>query len=191
MLQRLPVAKRLLIIVGVFVAIVVCVFALGILRAEILSGVRAYVGGEGLWSKAERRAVLSLTEYGESRNEADFQQYLREIAVPIGDKQARLQLQLPHPDMKLVREGLVQGRNSADDVENLAFVFRHFRRFGYMAQAIEIWTEGDGYIDQIRVLADELHREVQSRHADQSELEILPHPGPVRPRHRAAKDCLA
>src|SRR5438270_9492527 len=166
MLQRLPVAKRLLIIVGVFVAIVVCVFALGILRAEILSGVRAYVGGEGLWSKAEKRAVLSLTEYGESRNEADFQQYLREIAVPIGDKQARLQLQLPHPDMKLVREGLVQGRNSADDVENLAFVFRHFRRFGYMAQAIEIWTEGDGYIDQIRVLADELHREVQSRHAD-------------------------
>ena len=52
MLQRLPV-ERLLMIVGVFVAIVVCVFALGILRAEILSGVRAYVGGEGLWSKAE------------------------------------------------------------------------------------------------------------------------------------------
>jgi hypothetical protein len=82
MLQRLPVAKRLLMIVGVFVAIVVCVFALGVLRAEILSGVRAYVGGEGLWSKAEKRAVLSLTDYGESRNEADFQQYLREIAVP-------------------------------------------------------------------------------------------------------------
>jgi two-component system, cell cycle sensor histidine kinase and response regulator CckA len=166
MLQHLPVAKRLLLIVGVFVAIVVCVFALGVLRAEILSGVRAYVGGEGLWSKAEKRAVLSLTEYGESRNEADFQQYLREIAVPIGDKQARLQLQLPNPDMKLVRDGLIQGRNSADDVENLAYVFRHFRRFGYMAQAVEIWTEGDGYIDQIRLLADELHREVQSGHAD-------------------------
>ena len=94
MLQRLPVAKRLLMIVGVFVGIVVCVFGLGVLRAEILSGVRAYVGGEGLWSKAEKRAVLSLTEYGESRNEADFQQYLREIAVPVGDKQARDQLQL-------------------------------------------------------------------------------------------------
>ena len=166
MLQRLPVAKRLLMIVGVFVAIVVCVFALGILRAEILSGVRAYVGGEGLWSKAEKRAVLSLAEYGESRNDADFQQYLHEIAVPIGDKQARLQLQLPNPDMNLVREGLIRGRNSPDDVENLAYIFRHFRRFGYMAQAIEIWTEGDGYIDQIRVLADELHREVQSGHAE-------------------------
>jgi two-component system, cell cycle sensor histidine kinase and response regulator CckA len=166
MLQRLPVAKRLLMIVVVFVGIVVCVFGLGVLRAEILSGVRAYVGGEGLWSKAEKRGVLSLAEYGESRKEADFQQYLHEIAVPIGDKQARLQLQLPSPDMKLVREGLIQGRNSPDDVDNLAYVFRHFRRFGYMAQAIEIWTEGDGYIDQIRVLADELHREVQSGHAD-------------------------
>src|SRR5438309_11897643 len=89
MLQRLPVAKRLLIIVGVFVAIVVCVFALGILRAELLSGVRACVGGGGVWSKAEERAVLSLTEYGESRNEADFRQYLRVIAVRIGDQQGR------------------------------------------------------------------------------------------------------
>jgi two-component system, cell cycle sensor histidine kinase and response regulator CckA len=166
MLQPLPVAKRLLMIVGVFVAIVVCVFALGVLRAEILSGVRAYVGGEGLWSKAEKRAVLSLAEYGESRKEADFQQYLREIAVPVGDKQARLQLELPNPDMKLVAEGLIQGRNSADDVQNLAYVFRHFQRFGYMAHAIAIWTEGDRYIDQIGVLAGELHREVQSGHAD-------------------------
>ena len=189
MLQRLPVAKRLLMIVGVFVGIVVCVFGLGVLRAEILSGVRAYVGGEGLWSKAEKRAVLSLTEYGESRNEADFQQYLREIAVPVGDKQAREQLQLPNPDMELVRQGLIQGRNSADDVENLAYVFRHFRRFGYMAQAIESWTEGDGYIDQIRVLADELHREVQSGHADPAKVrQITEHIGAIDARLTPLED---
>ena len=173
MLESLPVAKRLLMIVGVFVAIVVCVFALGALRAEILSGVRAYIAGEGLWSKAEKRAVLSLAEYGESRNEDDFQQYLREIAVPIGDKQARLQLQLPHPDMQLVRDGLIQGRNSADDVQSLARLFRRFRHVGYMARAIDIWTEGDRYIDQIRVLADALHREVQSGHADAARIQQI------------------
>lgn len=189
MLQRLPLAKRLLIIVGVFVVIVVCVFALGVLRSEVLSGVRAYVGGEGLWSKAEKRAVLSLTEYGETRNEADFQQYLREIAVPVGDKQARLQLLLPNPDMKLVREGLIQGRNSAEDVQSLATLFRRFRWVGYMARAIEIWTEGDRYIDQIRAKADELHREVQSGHADPDKiLEISEQIGAIDARLTPLED---
>jgi two-component system, cell cycle sensor histidine kinase and response regulator CckA len=156
----------MLIIVGVFVAIVVCVFALGVLRSEILSGIRAYVGGEGLWSKAEKRAVLSLTEYAESHQESDFQQYLSEIAVPLGDKQARLELQRASPDMNLVRQGLVQGRNSPEDVDSMANLFRRFGRVGYMAQAIAIWTRGDAYIDQLRTLADDLHQEVTSKHPD-------------------------
>ena len=39
-----------------------------------------------MWSKAEKRAVLSLTEYATSHAESDYQQYLVEIAVPAGDK---------------------------------------------------------------------------------------------------------
>ena len=153
-------------IVGVFVAIVVCVFYLGVLRSDILSGVRAYVGGEGLWSKAEKRAALSLTDYAASHSESDYQQYLAEIAVPIGDKQARLQLQSSSPNMELVREGFVQGRNSPADVDRMATLFRRFGSVGYMARAIAIWTEGDRYIDQLRSLADDLHREVNSLHPD-------------------------
>ena len=166
MFRRLPVSRKLLMIVGIFVAIVVCVFYLGVLRSDILSGVRAYVGGEGLWSKAEKRAALSLTDYAASHSESDYQQYLDEIAVPIGDKQARLQLQSSSPNMELVREGFVQGRNSPADVDRMATLFRRFGSVGYMARAIAIWTEGDRYIDQLRSLADDLHREVNSLHPD-------------------------
>jgi len=166
MFRRLPVARKLLIIVVVFVAIVICVFYLGVVRSDILSGVRAYVGGEGLWSKAEKRAALSLTGYATSHTESDYQQYLTEIAVPIGDKQARLQLQSASPDMALVRRGFVQGRNSPQDVNSMASLFLRFGKIGYMARAIAVWTEGDGCIDQLRSLADELHREVNSAHPD-------------------------
>ena len=166
MFHRLPIARKLLIIVGVFVAIVICVFGLGALRSDILSGVRAYVGGEGLWSKAEKRAALSLTDYASTHADSDYQQFLAEIAVPTGDKQARLQLQSPSPDMGLVRQGFVQGRNSPKDVDSMARLFRRFGHIGYMARAIAVWTEGDGYIDQLRSLADELHREVNSAHPD-------------------------
>jgi len=166
MFGRLPIGSKLRVIVGVFVAIVICVFFLGALRSEILNGVRAYVGGEGLWSKAEKRAVLRLTKYATSHAEGDYQQYLLEIAVPAGDKQARLELERPSPDMTVVRRGLLQGRNSPEDVDSMSMLFRRFGRFGYMARAIAIWTEGDLYIDQLRSLGDELHREVNSAHPD-------------------------
>ena len=171
--RRLPVARKLLIIVGVFVAIVIGVFSLGLLRSEILSGVRAYVAGEGLWSKAEKRAVLSLNKYAGSHAEADYQQYLAEISVPIGDKQARLELQKASPDMDVVRQGLLQGRNSPEDVGSMSRLFRQFGRFGYMARAIAVWTDGDRYIDQLRSLADDLHHEVNSAHPDAKKIQEI------------------
>src|SRR6202051_3491889 len=171
--RRLPVGTKLRIIVGVFVAIVVCVFLLGMLRSEIVGGVRAYVGGEGLWSKAEKRAVLSLTKYAASHAERDYQQYLAEIAVPAGDKQARLELERPSPDMTVVRRGFLQGRNSAEDVDSMSTLFRRFGRVGYMARAIAIWTDGDRYIHQLRSLADELHREVNSAHPDAQKIRAI------------------
>lgn len=149
MFRRLPIAGKLQVIVGVFVAIVICVFALGALRSQILIGTRAYVGGEGLWSKAEKRAVLSLTRYAASHAQTDYQQYLEEIAVPAGDKQARLQFQSSSPDMKLVRQGFVQGRNNTGDVDSMSTLFRRFGRVGYMARAITVWTQGDQYIDRL------------------------------------------
>ena len=68
--------------------------------------------------------------------------------------------------MALVREGFVQGRNSPADVDRMATLFRRFGSVGYMARAITVWTEGDRYIDQLRSLGDDLHREVNSLHPD-------------------------
>ena len=170
---RLPVARKLMVIVAIFVAIVICVSFLGTLRSDILTGVRAYVGGESLWSKAEKKAALNLTEYASTHNEHDYEQYLAEIAVPQGDKQARLQLSSSSPDMKLVYQGFVQGRNDPDDIPSMIKLFRRFGRIGYMAQAIAIWTEGDRYIDQLRDVATQLHQEISSGHPDPQKIQQL------------------
>ena len=57
MFRRLPIAGKLQVIVGVFVAIVICVFSLGALRSQILSGTRAYVGGEGPLVEGRKTAL--------------------------------------------------------------------------------------------------------------------------------------
>ena len=161
-LRLLPIGKKLGLIVVLFVLIVGCLLVLANVQMEILSGVRAYVGGEGLWSKGEKDAVHHLARYAETRDERDYRRYLDAIAVPMGDKQARLELEKPAPEPRVVREGFVKGRNHPDDVPRMAMLFRRFRHVSYMAKAIAIWTAGDRYVAAIAERGAALHGEIRS-----------------------------
>ena len=55
----LPVSRKLVVILWLFLAIVIGLLGLSYVTIENLSAARAYVGGEGLWSKPEH----SLTAY--------------------------------------------------------------------------------------------------------------------------------
>ena len=57
-----------------------------------LSSLRAYVGGEGLWSKAQKDAVFHLYRYGISRTEKDYELFEQFMRVPIGDAKTRREL---------------------------------------------------------------------------------------------------
>ena len=50
---------------------------------RIVSATRAYVGGESLWSKAQKEAVYSLFRYAQTRSESDYADYRKAIAVPL------------------------------------------------------------------------------------------------------------
>ena len=49
---------------------------------EVLSTVRAWVGGESLYSKGQNKAVYYLGQYAISNAEADYRQYEAAIALP-------------------------------------------------------------------------------------------------------------
>jgi hypothetical protein len=57
---------------------------------QVESGVRAYVGGESLYSKGQKDAVYHLIRYAATRDELEYDAYLAAIAVPQGDEIARL-----------------------------------------------------------------------------------------------------
>ena len=158
----LPAPKKLVVILWLFLVVVVGLLGLSYMTIENLSAARAYVGGEGLWSKAQKQAVHDLLRYSISHSERDFQAYQKALLVPLGDRQARLELEKPVPDMSVVRRGLIQGRNSPEDVEGMAAMFRHCRQLNHMSEAISIWSQGDALIEQLQRLGDDLHREISS-----------------------------
>src|SRR6185369_2876041 len=103
--------RRLLSIVWPFLVIVPLLLLLTVASMDILSSVRAYVGGEGLYSKAQKDSIFHLTRYAENHDENDYQQFLDTIAVPLGDAKARRELEKAAPDLAVARQGFLEGRN--------------------------------------------------------------------------------
>jgi diguanylate cyclase (GGDEF)-like protein/PAS domain S-box-containing protein len=152
--------RRLLRITWPFLAIVVLLVLLASESLKIVSASRAYVGGESLWSKAQKEAVYSLIRYAQSHAEADYRGYEESIAVPMGDRRARLELLKDDPDLAVAREGFIAGRNDPDDVDGMIMLFRRFGNVSFMRRAIGIWAEGDEGIAELNAAAEELHRRI-------------------------------
>ena len=127
-----------------------------VVSLELLSTIRAYVGGEGLYSKRQKAATYYLTKYSLTRSDADFQRYGAAIAVPLGDRRARLaMLQMP-PASRGAREGFLAGGNDPADVAEMIWLFRWFHDVGPMKRAVQLWTQGDAYTVRIAQLGERL-----------------------------------
>src|SRR5688572_19263245 len=94
---------RLLRKVSPFVAVVLFQAFLAGLSFETLSSVRAYVGGEGLWSKGQKDAILFITRYSQTGDERFFRRFKAAVAIPLADRTARLALEQPTPDLEAAR----------------------------------------------------------------------------------------
>src|SRR5579863_6353547 len=68
--------------------------------------------------------------------------------------------------MAIFRRGFIQGRNSPQDVEGMAKLFRRFRHSRYMSEAVDIWAQGDVLIELLEKLGEDLHAEISSRKPD-------------------------
>ncbi len=153
-------SRRLLRITWPFLAIVVALVLLASESLEIVSASRAYVGGESFWSKAQKEAVYNLFRYAQSRSETDYRAYREAIAVTMGDRRARLELEKPEPDLAVVRDGFIAGNNDPDDIAGMIMLFRRFRDVTFMSKAIAIWAEADERIAELDALAAQLHSSI-------------------------------
>jgi signal transduction histidine kinase len=143
----------------------------GVLMVEVLSACRAYIAGESIWSKAEKRAVLDLVRYVETGSEDELARFREDIDIIYGDRKARLALSQTKPDFARARAGFIQGGNHPDDVNGLIFVFVAGRRLPLIDRAIQLWSLGDNSIDQMVQLADEIQGKVR---AGQSREQLRP-----------------
>ncbi|MBF0382884.1 MAG: PAS domain S-box protein [Magnetococcales bacterium] len=138
------------------------VLFIGILGMEGISGLRSYAVGEGIWSKSQKSAVISILQYASLRDEKFYLQFKEHLKIPHGDKQARLELEKKEPDLELAYQGFIQGGNHPLDVKTMSSLFIRFRNFDYINRAIEIWENGDKLFFTMEQQALKLHQHISS-----------------------------
>lgn len=158
---------------------VVCLVALlAVTSVNVLAAVRAYVSGESLWSKARHEAFLHLLDYAQSREPIHFARYEEALAVPLGDRQARQEMERPDPDMARIRAGFIQGGVHPDDIDGMVSLFRRLGDQPMFRDALNAWVEGDALIDRMRESARQLRLQVERGDA----------PGALTPALRQLRD---
>lgn len=150
---------RLLAVIWPFAIVVLAQTLVASLSIYTLSAVRSYVGGESMWSKGYKQAIHSLEHYVTSGDVDDFRRFESSIAIPLGDRKARLALQASPPDLDRARQGLLTGRNHPSDIPGMIWLFRYFSEMPYLAEAIEKWSLADPKIVELVEIGHDIKRE--------------------------------
>jgi len=154
-LFRYTITRKLMTMVGASLAVIALLLALSLLSLRIAEGLRGYVSGENLWSKARHEASYFLGRYIQSGSSSDWQNFQSNIRVPLGDRTARLEMEKAAPDAQTIRDGFVQGGIPAEDVAAMTFLYRWLDWHPLIQEAISIWRQADEQIDRLLALADD------------------------------------
>jgi signal transduction histidine kinase len=168
--KDISVAAKLYMVVGLMGLLIATELFTLRFAMQTLSSVRAFVGGEGLWSKAEKTSIIALQKYVETGREKDFGEFTQQMQISLGDRQARIEMAKPDPDFKTIAEGFARGRIHPDDIPGLVKFVRRFSWQEHVAKALAIWAEADDMIQVLMKEADTLHQQVSS-HAPKAKID--------------------
>ncbi len=168
--KNISIKRKLYFVVGIMALLIIVELFTLWFAVKTLSSVRAYVGGEGLWSKAQKDAAYYLQKYGHSHDEQDYAHFLEFLKVPMGDAKARTELAKQKPDFAIARQGFIEGQNFPDDVNGMIWLFRNFNEISYINKAIVIWGQAEALMVQLPPIGEKLHKEINSSSVSQEEI---------------------
>lgn len=154
--RNLSVFKKLYGVVGLMAMLIAIELFTMLFAMDVLSSVRAFVGGEGSWSKAQKDSIQSLYRYAITSDRNYYIEFQNHLKVNYGDRQARQELQGGSPNMANVFEGFKQGNIHPQDIPGLVRVLQRFHEISYVNRAIKAWMAADENLDELVIAAAQL-----------------------------------
>ena len=145
-------------VAGLIVIVIALQTLLGALSMDVLSSVRAFVGGESIWSKAQRDAAAHLNEYQRTRSETEHSAFVADIAIPLADRRAREEMDKPAYDEEVVGHALIAGGVDSADVGGMIRLYRRWHASPLMSDSVSAWVEADDGIAQLDALMKQVYQ---------------------------------
>ena len=164
-IKNISIAKKLYFTVGIMAMLIAVELGVLIFSINTLSSVRAYVAGEGLWSKAQKDAMYQLLTYSRTRNEKDYQKFLSFMQVSAGDHITLVELAKSKPDLEVAKNGFIGGRNDPNDVDGMIKLFSRFHAISYINKAMVAWGKADKLVSGFVPIGASLHEEINKPNA--------------------------
>jgi len=162
--QNLSVTKKLYGIVGVMALLIASELLTLMFAMSTLSAVRAFVAGEGLWTKAQKDAIHGLYQYAISGDEKHYDNFKENLVINEGDHIALIEMSKGKEfDRQVVRKGFMMGGNHPKDVDGMINLLTKYYWVGYISDAIEAWTSGDRLLEELKKSGEDLHQSVQKK----------------------------
>lgn len=158
----MSIKRKLILIVVVFSTLIIILMGLNYFVMSTLSTVRAFVAGEAFYSKGQKDATYFLARYTSTHREEEYQLFLDNIKIPVGDRIARVELQKDVSNYTIVDGGLIQAKNDPSETRDVARLFKRFHNLHYFKQSIAFWTLGDAEVQKLIDLGEEIHLLVQT-----------------------------
>ena len=131
---------------------------LAISSMYLLGAIRAYVGGESLWSKAHTTAVAQLQAHVATGDPAYMQGFEAALATQIGDQRGREALEARPVQWHVARQGFLAGGNDEADITSMIVLYHLFSDTWLFQPSLRAWIQGDHLIAELRLLAERSQR---------------------------------
>lgn len=168
--RDLSVSKKLYVVVGGMAILIALELFTLLFAMHTLSAVRAFVNGEGVWSKSQKNAIQSLYQYTIYQDKFYYQEFNKNLVIPKGDRIARLEMMKKDYDHEVVRKGFIQGGNHPSDIDGMINLIIRFNSNKYIHNAIIAWTDADNLMDEIIATGEDIHNNVQAGKLDHERL---------------------
>ena len=162
LITNLTITKKMAAILFLFTLVLIITITACFFTVETISTIRAYIGGEGSYSKAQKDAVYYLFKYSSSFKEPDYKHFLENMKIPLAGQRARVELEKSDANMDVACEAFITARLHPDDVKNMTRLFKTLRHLSYMDEAINQWAASDKLNAELMRLGDKLHKLISS-----------------------------
>ena len=159
---QVSLVRRFVYVLIVFFCILIISLLLALGAVEVLSAARGYMTGERLWSVARHDAIYALTLYGQTRDPAYFERFRQALAIPLSDREARIEIEKREYDYAKASAWLRRGGYQPDEIRGVILFYRCCAELPNFARAVAIWKESDTYLLRLERLGDGLHSEISS-----------------------------